>query len=564
MDSLRDLAGTLRRIDGKGYGAYKDIKGSYEDGALALHVDHVQGDPFATPSKLRLTIEPGEHGIPGDLWDSPVRAKGLCDYLLRVFAAEAKRIPKGPGNGKSGAVQVDDGDAEVLLRSGCSIDAQHGLEVRFRVGLPAKGRNVLGRAAAELLTERLPDAMEALWWEELDEAAVRAHVDLVEDHAYLQQQLAERGLIAFIRDESVLPRASGISSKPMTGAVPFRSPESLRVTLPTQHHGEVTGLGIPEGVTLITGGGFHGKTTLLEAIQAGVYPHIPGDGREWVVTRDDAMKVRSEDGRAIAGVDLRPFIRDLPGDTDTSNFVTEDASGSTSLAAAILESIEAGATTLLLDEDTCATNLLIRDARMQALVQRETITPLLDRVRELYDSLGVSTLLVLGGNGDYLDVADRVLLMEAYEPHEVTARATEVAASLPTQRSAGESLTPLAITARCPQPESFDPRRGNKDRVRSRGLREIEFGEETIDLSSLDQLVDTSQARAIGTLIRRLKDASDSQTPLRDAVNAAYQQAIRDGLYALDPTPELALPRPHEIQAAVNRLRSLRVTQQPG
>ena len=318
-------------------------------------------------------------------------------------------------------------------------------------------------------------------------------------------------------------------------------------------------MGVPEGVTLITGGGFHGKTTLLEAIQNGIYPHVPGDGREWVVTREDALKVRSEDGRAVEGVDLRPFIHDLPGDKDTREFSTQDASGSTSLAAAILESLEAGSRLLLLDEDTCATNLLIRDARMQELVARETIVPLVDRVREMHEKLGVSTILVLGGSGDYLDVADRVLLLEDYLPREETDRAKRIAESRPTNRTIGDPEHPLAVTARAPRASSFDPRRGRKEKVRARGLRELTFGEETVDLSSLEQLVDDSQARAIGVLMKQLSRECGDGISLRDAATATLAAAEERGLYALDPLPELALPRLLELVAAVNRLRSLRV-----
>ncbi|MFW6067515.1 MAG: ABC-ATPase domain-containing protein [Myxococcota bacterium] len=557
MRTLDELSKRLREIDRKGYGAYKSIKGTWVDGPLALIVDHVQGDPFASPSRVRIRIAPERHGIPPDLFESDVRRVALTDHLLRVFATQAARIRKVGGSGKSGRVHVDAGDAEVLPRAGCAIDPE-GLELRFRVGLPARGRNVLGKAAADLLCDELPWAAEGVCWDAIDPDAARAFVHLAEDHAHLQEQLAEQDLVAFIRDGSILPRESGVSSRPMPDAVPFRAPESLRVRLRTLHHGEVAGMGIPRGVTLVTGGGFHGKTTLLEAVQSGVYPHVPGDGREWVVTDPDTVKVRSEDGRSVRGVDLRPFIRDLPGGRDTAWFCTPDASGSTSLAAAILEAAEAGAGCLLLDEDTCATNLLIRDARMQALVQRETIVPLIDRVRELHEALGISTVLVLGGSGDYLDVADRVILLEDYVPREETSRAHEIASSHPTGRAGVEGAHPLRTSERRVHADSFDPRRGRREKVSARGLRELLFGEEVIDLSTLEQLVDDSQARAIGVLLKELRHRDGE--PLREAVRRTLDEARRQGLYALDPIPELALPRSHEVAAAVNRLRSLRVS----
>lgn len=560
MRTLDDLADQLHRIDGRGYGAYKTIRGDWTDGPLTLHVDHVQSDPFASPSRMRIRIDRDDHGLPDELWETAVRRVALTDKLLREFASQAKRMRKVGGSGKSGAVHVDAGDAEILARSGCALD-EHGLELRFRVGLPAKGRNVLGRAAADLLADLLPGAARDVRWDALDQDEIWRWVKLAEDHDAIQRELAERKLVAFVRDGSVLPRRSGVSSKPLDGAVPFESPRSLYVTIPTLHHGEVTGMGVPEGVTLITGGGFHGKTTLLEALQRSVYPHVPGDGREWVVTRADAVKVRSEDGRSVAGLDLRPFIRDLPRGKNTSWFDTQDASGSTSLAASILESVEMGASCLLLDEDTCATNLLIRDARMQKLVQKETIVPLLDRIRELYERLGVSTLLVLGGSGDYLDVADRVVLLEEYVPHEATGRAREIADTHPTRRHTGKQAHPLHVTPRSPRAESFDPRRGGgKEKVKSRGLRELLFGDETIDLSCLEQLVDDSQARAIGALIKRLKTWTRKGMPLRDALERVHREAREQGLFSVDASPELALPRVQELGGAINRLRSLKVT----
>ena len=566
MDNRRDLGeleGLLRGIDRQGYGAYQRIEGSWRGNGFTLHVDRVQKDPFAAPSKLRLRLPRSVHRIPAELWRTPPRKVAVEDFLLRAFAAAVRAGPRVGGSGRSGAILVDAGDAEILARSGCELTEEH-LELRFRVGLPAAGRSVLGREAVELLCRQVPAAADAARWERLDTAAAVVWADLTEDHAFLQEELRRRGLVAFVGDGSILPRLSGVSQRPLPGAVPFASPDALRVHLPTLYHGEVAGMGIRAGLTLVTGGGFHGKTTLLEALQRGVYPHVPGDGREWVVSRAGAVKVRSEDGRAVTGVDIRPFIDDLPGGASTASFSTQDASGSTSLAAAVLEAIEVGAEALLLDEDTCSSNLLVRDARMQALVRRETITPLVDRARELADVLGVSLLLVVGGNGDYLELADTVLLMEDYLPREGTAEARRVAREHPTGRVAITPTGPRRVTPRAPRPDSFDPRRGQRDRVRARGRRELVYGEEEIDLSALEQLVDDSQTRAIGAMLTRLRALARSGLPLRDLLRELSDEVARRGLYGLDASPELALPRPFEVAAAVNRLRGLAVEPVPG
>jgi len=461
------------------------------------------------------------------------------------------------GSGRSCVFSVDAGGAEVLERAAACVGGDY-LELRFRVGLPARGRTVLGRAAARLLTQVLPQAVEVLRAPNLDEAEARHWADLTEDHARLQDRLAELGLVAFVRDGSVLPRKSGVSSEPLEDAVPFESPPELRVTLDTLHHGPVSGMGLPEGVTVITGGGFHGKTTLLEALELGVYPHVPGDGREWVVTRKNAVKVKSEDGRAVTGVYLTPFIHDLPRGASTDAFSTPDASGSTSLAAAIMEALELGADTLLLDEDTSATNLLVRDARMQRLVRKETITPLIDRVRELHQRLGVSTVLVTGGSGDYLDVADRVLLLEHYRARDATAEARAVARELPTGRAVGDPAHPLVVRPRVPLPEGLDPRRGNREKIQARGTGELVYGPETVDLRGLDQLTDPSQVRAIGHLIARLRHLAGRHT-LRELLERLETELDERGLIALAPLPELARPRRFEVGAALNRLRRLNV-----
>ena len=557
MANLEDLAEILHEIDGKGYGAYKRIKGAWEGDGFTLHVDWVQGDPYATPSPLRVHLPPESHRIPDDAWSNRARRTGLCDFLLRTFRGACDDLPRVPGSGKSGVVRVSVDTPRVLERAGCSLDDE-GLTFRFRVGLPAGGRKCYGHSAAELLTEHLPGAVERVRWDALDTDAAWESIRVTEDHGHIQERLADEGLVAFVRDGSVLPRKTGVSFERLEDAVPFEAPDGLRVTLSTLHHGEVTGMGVPEGVTVITGGGFHGKTTLLEAIQYGVVPHVPGDGREWTVTVSDAVKVRSEDGRAVTAVDLRAFIHDLPLGRETERFTSSDASGSTSLAADILESLEMGTSLLLMDEDTCATNLMVRDARMQDLVRKETITPLIDRVDELKED-GVHTILVTGGGGDYLDVADTVVLMEDYRPRAVTEEAREVASSHPTGRRTGEPSHPLEPTRRALLADGLDPRRRGKVKIRTRGTDTIQYGTEDLDLAAVEQLVDYGEARAVGALIREIQGLCDGEKTLRELVREALEKARRDGITSIEDSPEVALPRPQEVAKALNRLRSLQV-----
>ncbi len=555
MNDLGALAALLTSLEGRSYGAYKQIKGTWMGPGFALIIDHVQSDPFATPSLVCLRVARETHGIPAELWANRERKRGLLDYLLRVFSGAVEACP-GVGSGRSCEIFVDVSGPEMLERSAADIGEKY-LSLRFRVGLPAKGRRILGRAAARLMTEVLPHALSAVYWPNLAQSEARLWVELSEDHAHLQNELTRLGLVAFVADGSILPRASGVSSKPLAGAVPFASPPELRVELRTKNHGTISGMGLPEGVTVITGGGFHGKTTLLEAIELGIYPHVPDDGREWVVTRPDAVKLRSEDGRAVSGVYLTPFIHDLPLGISTDSFTTADASGSTSLAAAIMEALEVEAGVLLIDEDTAATNMLIRDARMRRLVEKETIVPLIDRVREMHCELGVSTVIVTGGSGDYLDVADRVLLLENYRVHDVTQKARRVAAELPRPRPETRELAPLRPRPRYPLAKSFDARVRGREKVAARGLRELVFGKEAISLEGLEQLVHPSQVRAIGALMKYAARYADGKTSLKELVLALEADALALGLYSIEASPELALPRRFEVAGVINRLRKL-------
>lgn len=314
-----------------------------------------------------------------------------------------------------------------MERTACRLDPGSGsILLCLEVGFPANGRTINARELEKILFECLPRCVEgALYYQNLDARELRAVADLAEDQQYIRQILPKLGLCAFVADGSVLPRASGVSQQPMKGAVAFRAPRELAVTLELPHRGTLTGMGIRRGVTLIVGGGYHGKSTLLKALELGVYNHVAGDGREYVITDDTAVKIRAEDGRSVRGTDISMFISGLPSGKDTTAFQTEDASGSTSQAANVVESIEAGAAVLLMDEDTSATNFMIRDALMQRVIRREMepITPLIDRVRELYDRHGISTILVAGSSGAYFHVADTILQMDRYVPRDITAPA---------------------------------------------------------------------------------------------------------------------------------------------
>ena len=563
---MSDFASELGRLDGRPYGFYRDLRGrTYTLGAQRLRFEHVQGDPFAAPSRIRVDVP--APGLPEWAYRSAEARRAAADFVHRAVIRGLAGARRKTGSGKSGLLEIVSVGQHVLERTAVRLGQDGGLRLRLSVGLPAAGRRILGHEAAALLTGRLPQTLDRVL-ARLDHHQLAQHVRAVEDQLALRQQLSAHGLVAFVAEGSILPRHSGADDRPLDGAIPLEVPPALACDLQAPHAGLLRGLGVRAGVTLIAGGGYHGKSTLLAALAHGVYDHIPGDGRERCVTVPGAVSIRAEDGRSVRGVDLRPFITALPLGRRTDHFDTDDASGSTSQAAAIVEALEVGATALLIDEDTAATNFMIRDARMRRLVpdDKEPITPYLDRVRQLWDERGVSSILVVGGAGDYLDVADWVIHMDEYRPRDVTARAKEIAVALPQDGPRPPGEWPPAA-ARLPDPRSLDASRGRKaERVRSVKTRAIEFGSEEIEVSLLSQLVDPAQCRMIGdVLLECARGLCDGRRSLAEILELIDTRIDHDGLEALTQPGfgDRARARRFEIAAALNRLRSLRLMPQP-
>ena len=571
MATGADLETILGRIDGRGYKAYRAIRGTYDLGGFRLSVDHVQGDPFAAPSRMSVRVESGRAGFPDFLSANRIRRIALADFLTRAFHRAIRATAVGRrGTGRSGLFEIDRGNQEVLEAN--SVVIQRGfLEARFTAGLPAAGRSIRGRQAAEMLLSELPRIVRrSLFYARISAQEIRRQVQVVEDQDALRNQLEERGLVAFVANSSSLPRRSGVDDRPLvpTPARPvidFRSPPNLEVQLERPNAGPVRGMGLKPGVTLIVGGGFHGKTTLLNALERGVYNQIPGDGREGVVTTESALKIRAEDGRYVEKVDLSPFIRNLPLGRETDTFSTGNASGSTSQAAGIVEALEMGSRLLLMDEDTSATNFIIRDARMQALVAKpkEPITPFIDKVRQMYRDYGVSTILVMGGSGDYFDVADSVVMMDEYRPRDVSAEARSIVAAQPSRRRSEGGEAFGRVLRRRPRARSFDASRGRRAvKIAARGLGTLSYGRTDVDLSALEQLVDSSQTRAVGHAIHRMatRGFPDGLT-LEQALARLMDDLDSEGLDILSPfkVGNLARPRRYEVAMAVNRMRTLAV-----
>ena len=575
MQAERELREQLRNIDHKSYPLYKSLKGSYRFAGYILHIDHVQGDPFAAPSEVRIVVDAKAAGFPEFARKDPLTREALADVLLREFEKQIHQFTfKARGSGKSGLISISHPGQEVLRHTACEVGTKE-ITMRFSIGFPANGRTINAKELDKILFDYLPVCVErALYYQNLDAKSVRAAIDLAEDQQAIREQLQEMGLVAFVANGSVLPRESGISSHPMKGAKKFVSPESLEVTMELPHKGTIRGMGIRKGITLIVGGGYHGKSTILTALELGVYNHIAGDGREYVIADETAVKLRSEDGRFIKNVDISMFINDLPSKTDTHDFSTKDASGSTSQAAGIVESIEAGSHLFLLDEDTSATNFMVRDAFMQKVVSpdKEPITPFLSRARDLYENLGISTILVAGSSGAFFHIADTVIQMDCYEPVDITDQAKALCEEFPIME---EKAKPFVI------PQSHRIMEKDRDGATKRrdyrsgavrknapeqlklkrlGADSFAIGKQTVDLRYQEQLIDGEQTAALGLLLKyAVEHLVDGKRTITEIVELLQKKLDEEGMQAVAERGEISggyvVPRKQEIYACFNRYR---------
>lgn len=565
-----DLQEILRRIDHRGYPAYKDTAGSYQFGNYVLGIDHVQGDPFAAPSKASVHVGGNKAGFPAEMIREKHTRTALEDALIRRFGREILQYShKAKGSGKSGILSVSRPGQEVLRRSACEINPDNGdVTVRLEIGFPANGRTINAGELKKILFQFLPECVQrSLFYHNSDKKHLKDVMELAQDQQHIRHQLEKRGLAAFVADGAVLPRESGVSDRPMKQAVPFYSPESMAVVLTLPNKGPVRGMGIPRGVTLIAGGGYHGKSTLLKALERGVYNHIAGDGREYVITDDTAVKIRAEDGRSIQQTDISMFINGLPNGKDTKAFQTEDASGSTSQAANVIEAMEAGTRLFLIDEDTSATNFMIRDELMARVVHQdmEPITPFIDRVEELFADYGISTILVAGSCGSYFRKADHVIQMMQYEPSEITQLARQEAerffAASPDRPQIPSAQKPVFHRVFAP-----DCKAARNDRMKIKGMGRdgVVLDHDLIELRYVEQLVDSEQTMALGYLVKYARQKLfDGKKDMRQVAGMLEQlleekgfQAVCGGRYL---PCSMAVPRVQEIYACLNRCRELAV-----
>ncbi|OUQ51491.1 ABC-ATPase domain-containing protein [Lachnoclostridium sp. An118] len=573
MNTAVQLEQQLMSIHRKSYPAYKSLAGSWQFPGFILHIDHVQGDPFAAPSKVSVEVSQKTAAFPEELFDRKDKRIALQDHLTREFSRQVgEYMFQAKGSGKSGLISISRCGQEVLERTALEMNGKRIL-VRFEVGFPANGRTINAPELKKILFDYVPQCVKrALYYKNLNPKVLREVADLAEDQTFIREELKKRNLAAFVANGAVLPRQSGVSDKPMKGAVVFESPRSMEVELSLPHKGALKGMAVPRGITLIVGGGYHGKSTLLKALELGVYNHIKGDGREYVITDDTAMKIRAEDGRAVAHVDISPFINHLPNGKDTVDFSTEDASGSTSQAANVVEAVEAGAGALLIDEDTSATNFMVRDALMQSVIAREQepITPFIEQARKLYEEKGVSVILVAGSSGAYFYIADKIIQMDTYRACDITDHVKDICSRnkeemefVAAHRRESEGIAGWGAMSRHPRLGKIDKKHG-QIKVKQYGKDSFSIGKDTVELKYVEQITDSEQTTTLSYVLKNVIEEMETKknVSLEELAEKIWREIEGRGLSCLVKgtyiPSSLAMTRKQEIYACLNRYRGFR------
>ncbi|MDP1774009.1 MAG: ABC-ATPase domain-containing protein [Methylobacter sp.] len=580
---MHKLQPLLDSIADRPFHNIRKLYGTHHFPRFELSFIKIQGSPGANPASIAsVKIALQDSKIPGEFLQATECKLAVADFLIRRFRQGIARFAlQNRGKDGSGSFNTIVLSQKMLIRDSVLFD-DDAVCLRFIISLPAKGQGG-GVFDAEqawiMLNQELTAIVDAtFFYQDYDEQTrtlLAQFVDVQNTRAGIIQFMQQHGLVAFIANEAKLPRYSGVDDRPAEGesVKSFQSPASLQITIPLPDGRSITGMGINEGVTCITGGGYHGKSTLMQAILAGVYAHIPGDGREYVVTREDAFFIRAEEGRSIQGVDISPFISDLPNGLKTDHFSSDNASGSTSQAANIVEAIESGSRLLLFDEDTCATNFLVRDELIKKILDatQEPIKPLYSTVRSLWREHHISMIFVVGGLGYFLQKADTCLLMDNYRCDDISAKVRNRLGPIAEE---GVPIADFSVSRRLAA-DNFDPvytnQRLNKTLPkRIKDLRnapkQLEYGMDLINLEAVAQIAEAPQVLAIGYCLLALRakmQSGDKPETIRFWIDWLDGEISKHGLDVLSPDypGTLSMPRKYELAVAINRIRSLKIFQ---
>lgn len=581
---MHKLQPLLASIADQPFQNIQKLHGSYNFPLFELSFIKMQGSPGANPASIAtVKIALSDSKIPENFLQTTECQLAVADFLIRRFRHGIDRFAlQNRGKDGSGSFNTIVLSQKMLHRDSV-LFGDDAVYLRFIISLPAKGPGggVFDAEQAQImLSQELTAIVDATFfyhhYDEQTRTLFEQFVDVQKTRAEIIQFMRQHDLIAFIANDAKLPRHSGVDDRPSLSesVKTFQSPASLQIKIPLSDGRSITGMGIKEGITCITGGGYHGKSTLIQAILAGVYAHVPGDGREYVVTREDAFFIRAEEGRSIRDVDISPFISDLPNGLKTDCFSSDNASGSTSQAANIVEAIESGSRLLLFDEDTCATNFLVRDELIKKILDaaQEPIKPLYSTVRSLWKKHHVSMIFVVGGLGYFLQKADTCLLMDNYRCDDITGKVRDRLGAI------AEEDAPIAdfAASRRLAVDNFDPVYTNPrlDKTLPKRIkdlrnapRQLEYGMDLINLDAVLQIAEAPQILTIGycllALRTKLKQSHDKPETIRFWIDWLESEISQHGLAVLAPDYPgmLSMPRKYELAAAINRIRSLKIFQ---
>lgn len=487
------------------------------------------------------------------------------DYLLRHLFSGINSLSEENANINKGGHEKADFAAQsvngiINHRSGM-IYYNNKKEFIFKIAFSApltKGISVNSKSLFKAIKSIL-DYIEYIL-KELDTNNLLLHLSTYDKQLQIREYLRKNHLSAFVADGSILPRENGTSA-PMKNAIPFKSPDSMYTVITFSDGTSISGMAIPQGIIVITGGGYSGKSTLLDAIEMGIYNHITGDGREYVITDDSTLKIYAEDGRPINNVNISPFFKYLPNDINIDTFSTSHASGSVSQAANIIEAVCAGTKLLLIDEDKSATNFMIRDANMRRIVKKEPIIPFTDRVRELYSKKGVSTILVIGGSSEYLRYADTVILMDDYVAKDIT---IEVKSGLDSPIKEEETSNAIWAADRFLIPQKTTQSFLYFRSINTENAKKIILDEYSSDITLLTAIISDYQLNSLAFFMEKL--LTDKEADHNSLIGIA-KEMIK--LMFEPEISEIMLPssfhvqcwfeavRPIDISCCVNRMRGL-------
>ena len=569
MKDRKEFFNLLAEIDGKPFAEYERLLGDFDFARYVIKCSKIEITRDAENPVFNIRVPQSIAELPGHLYDSPVRRTALEDYLVRNLCAVTERIARFNESGWARRnILIAEPGQKILPRTAVIVTKEY-IDARIRIALPYKvyatgERLVDAEMARKVFFEDLPEVVSSsIFCCNLDLDEAEEFVNGMEDADRVRQTLSTLGLVSFVGEGSLLAREPNSDLPDYERIAPFEVSESAQTEIEVPNSGKIIGLGIPVGLTVVLGDAANGRKDFMSAIAAGVFNHIPGDGREAVVTVSDAVQIEVDRGRSVQEVNITPFLSEAE-DGNPASYSTRSADSFISQAAGTIEALEVGARVLIFDENTSASAFLTTDARVAALLGSTPRASLAQRARQIVDELGIS--LVIGGENlvaEYIPLADTVLKVEDFQVTNITEEAKALNLALPPE-AAAVNLGPMLGRSRWIMPSSIDAAVGNKDVViEAVDLKAIQFGRSVIELDSVPQIADESQTLTLGLLLyyAKLRYMQEGY-PLREMLDMIDRDLSSEGLGTIsrDLRGDLARPRRYELAAALNRLPTFRVS----